>query len=206
MNDLETVLPGLLGELGRDAPHDPELADRARHGVRRRRVLTVGPLAAVLAVCLTLGGIWITRPGGSGTAPVADSALGLPAVGDRAAAGMGPRGIQPTGRQSLRAQQQWLAGRGGLRATRWSLPPLPDRGNKILWVPQETPALTDDLVITGTLEGADRRAPPSTCTARPGRPPSTCRPPAAGTCPSTWGAHTDGIDLRWEPSSSAAPS
>src|SRR5690349_8304509 len=71
MNDLETVLPGLLGELGRDAPHQPDLADRARRGARRRRILTVGPIAAGVAVCLVLGGIWVSRPAAPATSPVA---------------------------------------------------------------------------------------------------------------------------------------
>jgi hypothetical protein len=198
MNDLETELPGLLGGLGRDAPHDPELAERARHGVRRRRVLTVGPIAAVLAVCLVLGGIWITRQGASGTAPVASPPsacrpLETGPLPEWARAGFS----QPDGNPFARSHNGSLV--AVVFANPLVAPPLPDRGNKILWVPQETPAPTDNLVITGTLEGA---ATSTTIDLHSAPGPSYVDMPVPGCwhLSLTWGAHTDGIDLRWEPS------
>lgn len=63
MNDLENALPATFSQLGQHAPHQADLAGQVRRGVRRRRVMTVGPIAAVLAVMLVLGSIWASQPG-----------------------------------------------------------------------------------------------------------------------------------------------
>ena len=73
-------------------------------------------------------------------------------------------------------------------------PALPDRGNQILWVPEETPDFTDNLVITGTLEGSTT----STTIDLHGAPgPSYVDMPVPGCwhLTLTWGDHTD--DARW---------
>jgi hypothetical protein len=198
MNDLETVLPGLLGELGRDAPHEPDLADRARRGVRRRRVITVGPIAAVFAVCLVLSGIWISRPAASGTAPVAAPPSACRPLETGPLPEWARTGFtQPDGNPFARSSNGSMV--AVVFANPLVSPPLPDRGNKILWVAQEQSVPARNLVITGTLEGAttsttvDLQAPPG---------PSYVDVPAAGCwhLTLTWGTHTDSIDLRWEPS------
>jgi hypothetical protein len=194
MTGLEESLPDALDALGRDAPHDTDLVGRVRAGARRRRLLTLGPTAAVLAVAVVLGVIWAARPGS--TAPVATA----------------PSACQPlqTGPLPVWARTGFshpdgnpfaLSADGTMVAVVFAnplmSPPAPDRGNKILWVPEQTPAPSDILTISAALEGSDLTTIVDTGTA-PG--PSYVDLPAPGCwhLDLTWGAHSDSIDLRWE--------
>jgi hypothetical protein len=85
-----------------------------------------------------------------------------------------------------------------LWATRDALhsPPLPDRGNKILWVSRVPFAAADPLIISATLPGSTRTATASV----PGGPgPSTINLPAPGcwTLHLSWSGHTDELQLRY---------
>ena len=75
-------------------------------------------------------------------------------------------------------------------------PPLPDRNNKILWVPRLPLAAPDPLVIRATLAGSTRTATLSV----PGGPgPSIINLPAPGcwTLRLSWSGHTDELMLRY---------
>lgn len=81
--------------------HQPDLAGQVRRGVRRRRVMTVGPIAAVLAVILMLGSIWASHPGRSSkvaTAQSACTALLTSTPPQWAHAGFSGPGLQTVGR------------------------------------------------------------------------------------------------------------
>ena len=85
-----------------------------------------------------------------------------------------------------------------LWATRDALhsPPLPARGNKILWVSRIPFVAPDPLIIRATLAGSTRTATVSV----PGGPgPSTIDLPAPGcwTLHLSWSGHTDELQLRY---------
>jgi hypothetical protein len=87
-----------------------------------------------------------------------------------------------------------------LWATRDALhsPPLPARGNKILWVSRIPFVAPDPLIIRATLTGSTRTATVSV----PGGPgPSTIDLPAPGcwTLRLSWSGHTDELRLRYVP-------
>ena len=75
-------------------------------------------------------------------------------------------------------------------------PSLPDRSNKILWVPRIPPVAPDPLVIKATLAGSTRTATVYV----PGGPgPSIIDLPAPGcwTLYLSWSGHTDELKLRY---------
>jgi hypothetical protein len=85
-----------------------------------------------------------------------------------------------------------------LWATRDALhsPPLPGRGNKILWVSRIPFVAPDPLIVRATLAGSTRTATVSV----PGGPgPSTIDLPAPGcwTLRLSWSGHTDELKLRY---------
>src|SRR5580700_11579666 len=75
-------------------------------------------------------------------------------------------------------------------------PPLPDRGNKILWVSRVPFAAADPLIIRATLPGSTRTA---TVSVAGGPGPSTVDLPAPGcrTLHLSWSGHTDELQLRY---------
>ena len=75
-------------------------------------------------------------------------------------------------------------------------PPLPDRGNKILWVSRVPFAAADPLIIRATLPGSTRTA---TVSVAGGPGPSTVDLPASGcwTLHLSWSGHTDELQLRY---------
>ncbi len=83
-------------------------------------------------------------------------------------------------------------------ATRDALhsPPLPDVGNKILWVSRIPFAAPEPLVIRATLAGSSRTA---TVSVAGGPGPSTIDLPAPGcwTLHLSWSGHSDELRLRW---------
>jgi hypothetical protein len=83
-------------------------------------------------------------------------------------------------------------------ATRDALhsPPLPDVGNKILWVSRIPFVAPEPLVIRATLAGSTRTA---TVSVAGGPGPSTIDLPAPGcwTLHLSWSGHSDELRLRW---------
>ncbi|MDQ2848170.1 MAG: hypothetical protein M3Y77_17875 [Actinomycetota bacterium] len=193
MNDLENALPTTLVELGQHAPHHADLAGQVRHGVRRRRVMTVGPIAAVLAVIVVLGSIWASHPGKEpkvATAPSACTALLTSTPPEWAQAGFNGGGFAPFTYSTS----------GNLIAYVFAppllAPPSPDRNNKILWVAKTAPRDASRFIIVGHLEGSDRTVTVDVG-ASPG--PSIVNMPAPGCwhLDLSWGGFKDSIDLRW---------
>lgn len=197
VNDLEKLLPQSLQQLADDAPHRPDLAARARRGVRRQRIMAAGPAAVVMAVLVVLGSVWISRGTETGT-------------------GTGPADQAPSACQPLLTSPipQWARGgftgpsspsfaystSGDMVAIVFgdplTAPPTADHNNKILWVPRSDTG--EHLVITAHLEGTDQTATIDTG-APPG--PSTVDMPAPGCwqLDLRWGEHSDSINLRWIP-------
>ena len=54
MNNLEERLESLFDDLGRAAPHDPDLAQTIRRQSRRRNMMIGAPIAAAVAVLLVV--------------------------------------------------------------------------------------------------------------------------------------------------------
>ncbi|MET0864117.1 MAG: hypothetical protein ABWZ98_07260 [Nakamurella sp.] len=194
MTDLEDQLSGILAELGARAPHDDDLAGRVRAHARRRRLITLGPIAAALVVVIVIAGVWVNRP--AATAPVASPPsacvpLQTGPLPDWARAGF----------SSPEGNPYQLSTNGSIAAMVFANPLVapadPDRGNKILWATQETPGAADHLVIDGTLEGTGTTHRVDTGTA-PG--PSYVDMPAPGCwqLTLTWGTHSDTMSLRWD--------
>jgi hypothetical protein len=75
-------------------------------------------------------------------------------------------------------------------------PPLPDVGNKILWVSRTAPSGAGPLVIKATLADSVRTA---TVSVAGGPGPSTIDLPAPGcwTLHLSWSGHTDELELRY---------
>ncbi|MGI8418557.1 MAG: hypothetical protein ACR2P2_20635 [Nakamurella sp.] len=193
MNDLENALPAALVELGQHAPHQADLAGQARRGVRRRRVMTVGPIAAVLAVILVLGSIWAGHPGRTSKAaavPSACTALLTSTPPEWAQAGFSGPGFAPF---TYSASGNLIA---YVFADPLVSPPATGRNNKILWVAKTAPRDAGEFTIVGHLEGTDRTITVDVGTS-PG--PSIVDMPAAGCwhLDLTWGTLKDSINLRW---------
>jgi hypothetical protein len=193
MKNLEDQLPGFLSELGRHAPHDADLAGRVRAGARRRRMLTVGPLAAVLAVLVALAGVWVSRP--SAVAPVAAP----PAVCAPLQTGPLPDWAR-AGFSSPEGNPYALSASGAMAAIVFANPLVapadPNRANKILWVAKQTPAATDTLVINGTLQGSGLTHSVDIGTA-PGPSYVDMPTPGCWQLTLTWGANSDTMNLLW---------
>jgi hypothetical protein len=193
MTELEDQLPGIFAELGRAAPHDADLAGRVRAGTRRRRLLTLGPLAAVLAVLVVLAGVWVSRA--STTSPVA----GPPAACAPLQTGPLPEWAR-AGFSSPEGNPYALSTAGSMAAIVFGNPLVapadPSRANKILWVAKQTPAPTDRLVINGTLDGGELQHSVDIGSA-PG--PSYVDMPAPGCwqLTLTWGPNSDTMNLLW---------
>jgi hypothetical protein len=193
MSQLADGLSGALAELGDEAPHDDDLAGRVRAGARRRRLLTVGPIAAVLAVFLILAAVWVNRP--SDTTAVAAPPSACTALQT------GPLPVWArAGFSSPEGNPYQLSTDGEMAAVVFANPLLapadPERANKILWVAEQTPAFTDTLVIDGTREGDGLQHSVDIGSA-PG--PSYVDMPAPGCwrLTLTWGTHSDTINLLW---------
>lgn len=201
MTDVEQALPSALAEFSGGAPHDPDLASSVRAGLRRRRLLITGPVAAVLAVAVVvgavvLGGFWVGQPSATtGTNPAAPPSACRPLdtgpLPEWARAGFS----DPSGNTyTMGADGTILA---VVFAAPLRSPATPDAGNKILWVARQTPAPAELLKIRATLEGSTRQTTVDLDTA-PG--PSIVEMPAPGCwhLDLSWGSHRDSVDLRWE--------
>jgi hypothetical protein len=198
VNRIEDALPTVLGELADGAPHDSDLADRVRSRSRRRRMLTAGPIAAVLAVTAVVGAVWLGRPAApdgtpnvGGDAPSACRPLDTGPLPVWARAGFS----NPTGNPFTMGTKGDIA--AVVFAAPLRAPAAPDTSNKILWVARETPAPGDRLVITGTLEGSTLRHTVALDTA-PGPSGVDMPQPGCWHLELRWGTNTDSVDLRWE--------
>ncbi|MDQ6658552.1 MAG: hypothetical protein M3Z00_10045 [Actinomycetota bacterium] len=194
MNDLENALPTALVGLGRHAPHESDLAGLVRRRVRRRRIATAGPIAAVLAVVLVLGSIWAGQPGRPSkvaAVPSACSALLTSTPPQWAQAGFSGPGFAPFA----------FSASGNLIAYVFVpplvSPPAADHHNKILWVTKSAPLNAGEFTIVGQLEGSNRTVTVDVGLS-PG--PSIVDMPAPGCWHLSlkWGNTTDSIDLRWQ--------
>jgi hypothetical protein len=156
-------------------------------------MLTLGPLAAVLAVLVVLISVWVSRP--AATTPVASSPSGCTPL----QTGPLPEWAR-AGFSSPEGNPYQLSTAGSMAAIVFAnpllAPPVPDRGNKILWVAQQTPSPTDTLVIDGTLEAGAATHSVNIGTA-PG--PSYVDMPVPGCwhLTLTWGSHSDTMNLLW---------
>jgi hypothetical protein len=100
------------------------------------------------------------------------------------------------------AMPQVLGARGDIIAILWArtnplwAPPLPHRGNKILWVSRVTKGLGGPMTVRATLAGTDR----SVRFSLPGGPgPSQVNMPAPGcwTMDVSWPGYSDVVRLRY---------
>jgi hypothetical protein len=191
-NDLESVLPQALQQLGHQAPVTELDASRVRRSVRRRQLMISAPVAAVLAVVVILASVVLSRPGpghsaagprGSACAPLQTGPIPV-----WARAGFTGNGYPPFA----------YSRSGDLVAIVFgdplTAPSAGDHNNKILWVARA--GGFGNLVITGHLEGTDRTVTVDTGTS-PG--PSIVDMPAPGCwhLDLSWGDQRDSIDLRW---------
>ncbi len=210
MNGIEKALPSALHDLAEQAPHGSDLADRIRSRSRRRRLLTLGPIAAVLAVTVVVGAVWIGRPGALTDASVAGpgaTAAGMTTTSTQPVSQCRPLDDGPlpvwarAGFSDPAGNPFTVGAQGDIAAVVFGTPlrAPADAGttNKILWVARETPSPDDHLVITGTLEGSTATHKVELPTA-PG--PSYVDMPRAGCwhLELRWGSNTDSVDLRWE--------
>ncbi len=205
MTDLDDVLDEAFDELGRDAPHDPALAESIRRRALRRRTTVYTPVAAAVAVLAIVGSVLIFRPHSpapTATVPSACSPLTQKPLPTWAAAGFSdphPSARFATGRS------------GSILAIVFPdalySPPKADQGNKILWVAapgaggDQVPDLGVDasLHISGHLEGSTRTM---TATVDGGPGPSLIDVPVAGCWQFDlrWNGHTDSLALAYQPS------
>jgi hypothetical protein len=206
MTDVDQLLAAGFEELGRQAPHDADLAGSVRR--RGRRQLAV--LASAVAVIVLAGAAAVAV--GRTRAPAAPVA----ATPTTPALGCAPPETGPlpewarTGFSSADPGIPFVRSRSGtmvaiLFADPLRSPPDPDHANKILWVlgplprASVTPGLgTDSFWADARLEGSDLRVRKEIGLA-PG--PSYVDLPAAGCWQLElhWGAYSDMVSLRYAP-------
>lgn len=204
MTDVDRLLTETFEELGRQAPHDPDLVGAVRRR-GRRQLAVLGSALAVLLVAGVSTAVLAGRPGGT---PAAGGATATTAPPPATGCPAPETGVLP----------EWARGgfsdpaQGGVPFVRGAKgdivailfgpllsPPLPDRGNKILWVPRVYPPGPAPLVIEarrdGTTEVVRRELPQG-----PG--PSGVDLPAAGCwhLQLSWGGATDSLSLTYQPS------
>lgn len=214
MSDLEDRLPAALRRLAQTAGHADHLADDVRRTARRRRLMAVGPAAAVLAVCAVVGLVWVAAAR-SPSASTAGTGESIAATSCRTPS-TGPLPVWArAGFSGDGAGVHWvLSDSGNVAAILFAYPLVaphaPDgANNKILWVinqtatastsgaaptgPQPAGSMTQ---IIGHLEGTDVTA---AVDAGPG--PSIVDMPRPGCwhldLPAGWTGRADSIDLEW---------
>ena len=192
MNDLEDLLTATFDDLGRDAPHTPGLAGRARRTVRRQRVAAALGAGAAAAVVATVALVALDDRGGDerpAARPGCASAVVNAVLPEWARGGFSeaePRASFVTGDAG-----RIVAILGGTLSS----PPDPVRNNKVLWVASpQAPPDGAPLRITATLEGTDVVARREVAT---GAGPSILDLPRPGCwrLELAWGGHTDAMGL-----------
>jgi len=191
MTDVDELLPEVLGDLGRQAPHDPDLAGTIR-GRARRQTRRVAAVAASVAGVLVVAGLSVALTRGPAAVPTATptpTTTADPAACTRSLS----TDVLPTWARTGFSDPEprvphVLGARGDITAILFgpmTAPATPDAGNKILWVGRV--AGVGDLVVDGSLPGTDRRVH-QVVSGGPG--PSGVNVPVPG----CWR-----FDLRWGP-------
>ncbi len=203
MTDVDRLLADAFEDLGRHAPHDPDLAGSVRRRARRRTAVA-GSALAVLLVAGTSTAVLAGRSG-DGTAPPAAGASTAAAPPAATGCPAPETGVLP----------EWAWGgfsdpeAGGVPFVRGAegdivailfgpllSPPVPDRGNKILWVPRVYPPGPTPLVIDARLDGTTevvRRELPQ----GPGPSGVDLPKPGCWHLQLRWGGATDSLSLRY---------
>ena len=202
MTRLDDLLTEAMDDLGAGTPHQSGLADLIRRKSRWRRVVTVAPIAAALAVIALVGTILLNRPGGS--APSAASMSPTPASACSPLTAKVLPTWARTGFTDPEPSMPYATSRDGkliaiVFAQPLVSPALPDRSNKILWAASPKSTGSGPLTVTGTLEGGTAT---TTVTVEGGPGPSIIDVPVAGCWhfDLTWGGDHDSIDLLYAPS------
>jgi hypothetical protein len=206
MTDVHQLLGDAFDDLGRQAPHDPDLAGSVRRRARRQGAVA-GSVLAVLAVVGVSTVVAVGRPGGASVQP-AGGATASPTPPPRTVGCPEPEtGALPewarTGFSNPEAGGvPFVRGaKGDIVAVLFgplTAPPLPDRNNKILWVPRVTLAGPLPLVIEARLDGTGpvvRREVPG----GPGPSGVDLPQPGCWHLDLRWGGSTDSLSLRYVP-------
>jgi hypothetical protein len=194
MSNIDQLLQDAFDDLAAEAPHDPDLGQKVRRRSRYRRVVSLAPLAAAVAVVAVVSTVLLLRPAavGSGARPVsACSPVQTAVLPTWARAGFtDPEPSMP-----------FVTSKSGVMLAiifndPLVSPPVPDSGNKILWVTDVSASPGDPLIISGKLEGGT-----ATMTTRVegGPGPSGIDVPAPGCWlfDLTWGNHHDTIAIAY---------
>ena len=190
MKTIDELLQTAFDDAAAAAPHNPDLASTVLRRSRHRRLATLAPVGAALAVIAVVVGVVLGRP-----APVDPASPGTSACAPLTTAVLptwarsGFSDPTPSATYITSDERQIVAILfGPLQA-----PPGPDTGNKILWVTPD-PAAGETLVISGRLEGGTATM---RTTVEGGPGPSGIDVPVAGCWlfDLTWGTHRDSIAI-----------
>ena len=207
MSDLDQLLAEAFSDLGRRAPHDPDLAGSVRRRARRQGAIAASA-AGVLAVVGVSTAVATGRPG-TDPAPMAPAGGMAASTPPRVAGCQVPeRGVLPEwaryGFSDPNPRAVFVRGaKGNILAVLFAQPlvaPAPPKGrnNKILWVARVAGPGSETLVIDARQDGTGLRVRREV----PGGPgPSTVDLPAAGCwqLDLRWGPYTDSLALRYVP-------
>ena len=194
MNTTDEILQLAFDDLADDAPHDQTLGETIRRRSRYRRVVTVAPLAAAVAVIAVVGTVLLVRPSvGDQPATPASSCAPIRSA------------VLPTwaraGFSDKEPSMPFVTSKSGamvaiIFADPLISPALPNLGNKILWVTNDDDSAGDGLHITGHLENGSATM---TATVEGGPGPSLIDVPQPGCWQFdlAWGSHRDTIDIAY---------
>lgn len=202
MNDVDGLLAEAFDDLGRRAPHHPDLAGAVRQRARRQRAV----LASAVAVLALVGTTAVAVAGRLGD-PAPTLSIGS-GTAEPPATGCAPpeTGVLPewarTGFSTADPGIPFVRGADGdilaiLFGHPLLSPPGRDRSNKVLWVAR-TSSGPGPLVIEAQLEGSDLRVRREVAN---GPGPSTVDLPAPGCwqLDLSWGASADTVALEYAP-------
>ena len=202
MTDVDALLPEAFTDLGRQAPHDPDLAGAVRRRARRQTRRLAAVAASVVGVLAVTGlSVVLTTRGDTtrgDTTPAAGGTVSPP-VSCTVDGGVLPEWARTGFSDPEPSVPHVLGVRGDIVAILFAQPlyapaPPPDRGNKVLWVGRVAGA--GDLVIDASLPGTDQHVR-QVVTGGPG--PSTVDLPVPGCWrfDLTWGSYTDTLALNY---------
>ena len=204
MTDVDRLLAEAFEDLGRRAPHDPDLAGAVRRRAHRQSAVA-GCVLAVLAVAGVSTVVAAGRPGGAAVEPAGGAtatAPVAPAVCRAPETGVLPEWAWTGFSHPEQGGVPFVRGaKGDIVAILFgplTAPPLPDGGNKILWVPRVTLAGPLPLVIEARLDGTGpvvRREVPG----GPGPSGVDLPQPGCWHLDLRWGGSTDSLSLRYAP-------
>jgi hypothetical protein len=192
MNNLDQLLSDGLNELADSAPADPELVNTVVRRSRHRRLVTLAPLAAAVAVLAVATTALALRPGNT-----------QPAVSPTSACSPVQTGVLPTwaraGFSDPVPSASFVTSQDGqmvaiIFADPLRSPTSTDAANKILWVAKDPASQNSTLRISGQMEGGTATMQ-TTVEGGPG--PSTVDVPMAGCWQFrlAWGNHHDVINI-----------